>query len=59
MQQGRAAPVLLPERVGMLLEHGAGYDVRDSEWERDMDGRRSAEGRMVVFANRVTRLRWG
>lgn len=36
----------------MLLEHGVGsYDMRDSEWERDMGGR-SAEGRTVAFVNK-------
>ena len=58
-QQGRAVPVPRLERARMLAEHGAGYDVRDSEGERDMGGRRSAEGRAVAFANRVDAVALG
>ena len=58
-QQGRAVPVPRLERARMLLEHGAGYDVREGERERDMSGRRSTEGRAVAFANRVNALALG
>ena len=58
-QQGRAVPVPRLERARMLLEHGAGYDVREGDRDRDMGGRRSAEGRAVAFANRVNALALG
>jgi hypothetical protein len=56
-QQDRAVPVPRLERARMLLERGAGYDVR--EGERDTGGRRSTEGRAVAFANRVNALALG
>ena len=59
VQQGRVMPVPRLERAQMLLEHGAGYDVREGERERDVGGRRSAEGRAVTFANRVNALALG
>ena len=43
-RQGRVVPAPRLERARMLLDHGAGYDGRDSERERDMGGWRSAEG---------------
>jgi len=55
--EGRAVPVPRLERARMLLERGAGYDVL--ERERDMGGRRSAEGRAVAFANGVNALALG
>ena len=52
-QIGRAVPAPRLERARMLLERGAGYDVREGD---HMDGRRSTEGRAVAFANRVNAL---
>jgi hypothetical protein len=48
VQEGHEGEVAVPrlERVRLLLEWGAGYDI-DSGCNR----RRSAEGRAVVFAN--------
>jgi hypothetical protein len=57
-QQGRAVPVPRLERARMLLERGAGYDVREGGRETS-GGRRSTEGRAVAFANRVNALALG
>ncbi|KAI9441161.1 hypothetical protein BJY52DRAFT_1319932 [Lactarius psammicola] len=57
-QEGRTVPVPRLERARLLLECGAGYDVREGE-DRDAGGRRSAEGRAVAFANRVNALALG
>ncbi|KAH9033159.1 hypothetical protein EDB83DRAFT_2507869 [Lactarius deliciosus] len=54
-QEGRTVPVPRIERARLVLERGAGYDIREGE-ERDSGGRRSAEGRAVAFANRVNAL---
>jgi hypothetical protein len=53
VQEGREGEVAVPrlERVRLLLERGAGYDVDGGN-----NGRRSAEGRAVAFANRVNAL---
>jgi len=37
------------ERARFLLEHGAGYDMTNSDGAR----RWSAEGRVVLFTNRI------
>ena len=58
-QQGRAVPVPRLERARMLLECVAGYNVREGDRERDMCGRRRAEGRAIAFANRVNALALG
>ena len=50
-------PVPRLERARVLLDHGAGYDVRKGERESDMGGRRGVEGRAVAFANRVIVMR--
>ena len=52
VQEGREGEVRVPrlERARLLLERGAGYDIGNS------GRRRSAEGRAVVFANRVNAL---
>ena len=54
VQEGREGEVAVPrlERVRLLLERGAGYDVDGG----GNGGRRSAEGRAVAFANRVNAL---
>jgi hypothetical protein len=57
-QQDRAVPVPRLERARMLLERGAGYDVREGGRETS-GGRRSTEGRAVAFANRVNALALG
>ena len=59
VQQGRGVTVPRLERAQMLLEHGAGYDVREGDRERNMGGRRSADGRAVAFVNRVNALALG
>jgi hypothetical protein len=53
VQEGREGEVAVPrlERARLLLERGAGYDV-----DGGSNGRRSAEGRAVAFANRVNAL---
>ena len=53
VQEGRDGEVAVPrlERARLLLERGAGYDV-----DNGSNGRRSAEGRAVAFANRVNAL---
>jgi hypothetical protein len=53
VQEGREGEVAVPrlERARLLLERGAGYDVDSGN-----NGRRSAEGRAVAFANRVNAL---
>lgn len=53
VQEGREGEVAVPrlERARLLLERGAGYDVDGGN-----NGRRSAEGRAVGFANRVNAL---
>ncbi|KAH9173714.1 hypothetical protein EDB89DRAFT_1957263, partial [Lactarius sanguifluus] len=53
--EGRTVPVPRIERARLVLERGAGYDIREGE-ERDSGGCRSAEGRAVGFANRVNAL---
>ncbi|KAI9437855.1 hypothetical protein BJY52DRAFT_1324927, partial [Lactarius psammicola] len=57
-QEGRTVPVPWLKCARLLLECGAGYDGREGE-DRDAGGRRSAEGRVVVFANRVNALALG
>jgi len=54
VQEGRDGEVAVPrlERTRLLLERGAGYDIDDS----GPNGRQSAEGRAVAFANRVNAL---
>ncbi len=54
VQEGRDGEVAVPrlERTRLLLERGAGYDIDDS----GSNGRQSAEGRTVAFANRVNAL---
>ncbi|KAI9511922.1 hypothetical protein F5148DRAFT_1280304 [Russula earlei] len=49
-QEGSEVPVPRLERAQLLLERGAGHDVRGD------GGRRSEEGRAVAFANRVNAL---
>jgi hypothetical protein len=53
VQEGREGEMAVPrlERARLLLERGAGYDVDGGN-----NGRRSAEGRAVAFANRVNAL---
>jgi hypothetical protein len=53
VQEGREGEVAVPrlERARLWLERGAGYDV-----DSGSNGRRSAEGRAVAFANRVNAL---
>jgi hypothetical protein len=53
VQEGREGEVAVPrlERARLLLERGAGYDV-----DGGSNGRRSAEGRAIAFANRVNAL---
>ena len=53
VQEGREGQMAVPrlERARLLLERGAGYDVDGGN-----NGRRSAEGRAVAFANRVNAL---
>jgi len=53
VQEGREGEMVVPrlERGRLLLERGAGYDV-----DSGCNGRRSAEGRAVAFANRVNAL---
>ena len=54
VQEGREGEVRAPrlERARLLLERGVGYDMGNGNSGR----RRSAEGRAVVFANRVNAL---
>ena len=54
VQEGREGEVAVPrlERARLLLERGAGYDVDGGR----SNGRRSAEGRAIAFANRVNAL---
>ncbi|KAN0130547.1 hypothetical protein V8E53_011633 [Lactarius tabidus] len=59
VQQGRTVPVPRLERARMLLERGAGYDVREGERDTGPSGRRSTEGRAVAFSNRVNALALG
>jgi len=51
VQEGREGEVRTPrlERARFLLEHGAGYDMTNSDGAR----RWSAEGRVVLFTNRI------
>lgn len=53
VQEGREGEVAVPrlERVRLLLERGTGYKVGS-----ECNGRQSAEGRAVAFANRVNAL---
>ncbi|KAI0268445.1 hypothetical protein BGY98DRAFT_1190664 [Russula aff. rugulosa BPL654] len=53
VQEGREGEMAVPrlERARLLLERGVGYDVDGGN-----NGRRSAEGRAVAFANRVNAL---
>ena len=54
--RGRHIPEPLMDRVRRILESGVGYDERERSPSADENGRRSAEGRAVQFANKVNRL---